>query len=149
MVLVRSLFLIGLTAPALAAARLNPLRAGAGAAGRRWLLLLRGALGFCSTSSLYWAVSLLPMADATVLSFLAPIFVAALSPLALREARPPSLAAALPCCLAGVLLVARPAALFGGGGAGGGGPSVAGVSVGLLQVGAAPQKRFLFKEGIP
>lgn len=40
--------------------------------------MLRGALGFCSTSSLYFAVYLLPMADAAVLSFLSPIFVAAL-----------------------------------------------------------------------
>ena len=35
-------------------------------------------LGFCSVSSLYLAVALLPLADASVLSFLSPIFVAAL-----------------------------------------------------------------------
>ena len=45
---------------------------------RRWLLVLRGVLGFCSVSSLFLAVSLLPLADASVLSFLSPLFVAAL-----------------------------------------------------------------------
>lgn len=45
---------------------------------RRWLLVLRGVLGFASVSSLYLAVALLPLADASVLSFLSPIFVAAL-----------------------------------------------------------------------
>jgi drug/metabolite transporter (DMT)-like permease len=45
---------------------------------RRWLLVLRGVLGFCSGSALYMSVSLLPLADASVLSFLSPIFVAAL-----------------------------------------------------------------------
>ena len=44
---------------------------------RRWLLVLRGVLGFCSVSSLFLAVSLLPLADASVLSFLSPLFVAA------------------------------------------------------------------------
>lgn len=45
---------------------------------RRWLLVLRGVLGFLSVSSLYLAVSLLPLADASVLSFLSPLFVAML-----------------------------------------------------------------------
>lgn len=45
---------------------------------RRWLLVLRGVLGFCSVSTLYMAVGLLPLADASVLSFLSPLFVAAL-----------------------------------------------------------------------
>ena len=40
--------------------------------------MLRGLLGFCSVSALYMSVSLLPLADASVLSFLSPIFVAAL-----------------------------------------------------------------------
>lgn len=40
--------------------------------------MLRGVLGFASVSSLYLAVALLPLADASVLSFLSPIFVAAL-----------------------------------------------------------------------
>lgn len=42
----------------------------AAACSRRWLYLLRGVLGYCSVSSLYMAVSLLPMGDAAVLSFL-------------------------------------------------------------------------------
>lgn len=45
---------------------------------RRWLYVARGALGFCSVSSLYLAVLLLPMADAAVLAFLSPIYVALL-----------------------------------------------------------------------
>lgn len=132
-VLTRSAFLLAFTAPALAAARTNPF----GGPHPR-LLLLRGALGFCSVSSLYLAVSLLPMAEALVLSFLAPVFVAAISPLALREPPPRSVLLALPCCLVGVLLVARPAALFGGssGSSAAGNLSTIGVAVGLVQVGA-------------
>jgi drug/metabolite transporter (DMT)-like permease len=43
-------------------------------------------LGFGSVSSIFWTVKLLPLSDATVLSFLAPLFVALTAPLLLGEA---------------------------------------------------------------
>lgn len=85
-------------------------------------------------SSLYLAVTLLPMADAMVLSFLAPLFVAALSPLALGERPSRGVLAALPLCLLGVLLVAQPGALFGAQAGDRTRISTGGVFVGVVQV---------------
>eukprot|EP00887_Chlorella_sp_A99_P000617 scaffold5.g617.t1 len=97
-VLFRSLALVAFTTPELLWARVNPF-----GDDRRWLYMLRGALGFCSTSSLYLAVTLLPMADAAVLAFLSPIFVALLSPLLLREHPSRAVFLAIPFCALGAL----------------------------------------------
>ncbi|KAI3437637.1 hypothetical protein D9Q98_000089 [Chlorella vulgaris] len=81
---------------------------------RRLLLLLRGLVGFCAISCFYAAVQLLPLADVAVLTFLSPVFVTLLSPLVLGEGRGGwVVAAALPLCFVGVLLVAQPTFLFG------------------------------------
>ncbi|EFN56059.1 hypothetical protein CHLNCDRAFT_145530 [Chlorella variabilis] len=83
---------------------------------RRWLLLVRGLVGFGAITCYYSAVQLLPLADAAVFAFLAPLFVALLSPLVLGESSGGVvMAAAAPLCAAGVLLVAQPTFLFGGG----------------------------------
>ena len=74
------------------------------------------------------------MAEATVLSFLAPVIVAVLSPALLHERPSRSVLIALPFCITGVLLVAKPAAIFGAG-VGQAGPTVWGTLVGLIQVG--------------
>lgn len=52
---------------------------------RRKLLTLRGFLGFGGNGGYFWTVTLLPLNDAVVLTFLAPAWVAILSPLLLRE----------------------------------------------------------------
>lgn len=52
---------------------------------RRRLLLIRGIFGFGAIGGFLWAVQLLPLNDAQVLSFTAPIWAALLSPLLLGE----------------------------------------------------------------
>ncbi|PRW32584.1 Solute carrier family 35 member G1 [Chlorella sorokiniana] len=124
-VLTRSLILVLFTAPELIFYRVNPFRDH----NRRWLLVLRGVLGFASVSSLYLAVALLPLADASVLSFLSPIFVAMLSPVILKEKPSKGTLLGIPVAMVGVVLVARPSFIFRGGG----GISGIGVLVGIAQ----------------
>ncbi|KAL4421372.1 hypothetical protein ABPG75_010663 [Micractinium tetrahymenae] len=125
-VLTRSLILVLFTGPELLYFKTNPFRD----RNRRWLLVLRGVLGFMSVSSLYLAVSLLPLADASVLAFLSPIFVAALSPFILRERSSLGVLFGIPVAMVGVILVAQPSFIpwFGGGGI-----STLGVIVGIFQ----------------
>lgn len=84
---------------------------------RRRLLLLRGLFGFAGLSCVFYAVTHLPLAEATVLQYLHPLFTAVLAALVLREAVGRGVLLGLPLSLLGVLLVAHPAAVFGGGGA--------------------------------
>ncbi|KAL4431066.1 hypothetical protein ABPG75_006322 [Micractinium tetrahymenae] len=98
---------------------------------RRWLLLLRGFLGFLGISGLYFTVQLLPVTDALVLGLLSPVLVAAASPLVLGEPAGRGVLLALPLCVVGVALVAQPSFLFGGGAAGA--LSAVGVAVGIAQ----------------
>ncbi|PRW58707.1 multidrug transporter isoform A [Chlorella sorokiniana] len=112
-VLARSLVLLIMSAAMLA-------RRGAAAewpwrSERRLLLLVRGMLGFGAVSCLYWAVQYLPLGDTAVLTFLAPVFVAAAAPLVLGERAGKGVALAMPLCVAGVVLVAQPEFLFGAG----------------------------------
>lgn len=76
-------------------------------------LWIRGGLGFAGLSCVYGAVTHLPLAEATVLQFLHPPITAIFAGLFLREAitRPILIATAI--SLLGVILVARPALLFG------------------------------------
>ncbi|KAK9864028.1 hypothetical protein WJX84_012187 [Apatococcus fuscideae] len=84
-----------------------------GTRGQRSLLVIRGLLGFLSISGIYWSLKLLPLSDATVLQFIAPIFVAILAPLILHENPSRMDIAAIPICVSGVLLIAKPSFLFG------------------------------------
>lgn len=76
------------------------------------------------------AVTLLSMADANVLAFLAPLWAALLSPLLLSEWPSSGLVVALPVSIAGVILVAQPPWLFGLGEAH---VSILGICVGITQ----------------
>lgn len=107
-VLFRSLTLLLFTVPVLVRQGVNPF-----GNERRWLYVLRGALGFGSVTTLYFAVTLLTMADANVLAFLAPLWAALLSPVLLSEWPSSGLVVALPVSIGGVLLVAQPPWLFG------------------------------------
>ena len=69
--------------------------------------------------------------DTAVLMFLAPLFVAALSPLLLRELPSRGVWAAIPLCTLGVVLVVQPSIFFGGSSAA---LSALGVGLGVLQV---------------
>jgi drug/metabolite transporter (DMT)-like permease len=79
---------------------------------RGWLWL-RGALGFAGLSCVYAAVTHLPLAESTVLQFLHPPITAVLAGLFLGEALSRRMVGASLASLLGVVLVARPALLFG------------------------------------
>lgn len=84
----------------------------------KWLLLARGLVGFVSLIGVYYALVHLPIAEASVLQYLHPMFTALIALLWLKE-RP---TAATLLCIAlsfvGLLVMVRPAFLFGGEGAG-------------------------------
>ncbi|MBX7196422.1 MAG: DMT family transporter [Sandaracinaceae bacterium] len=79
----------------------------------RWLLV-RGVLGCVGLHSYYYALTTLPLAEATVIQFLNPVLVAALAPFALGEKPGPRDVLGTLAGFAGVLLIARPTTLFGG-----------------------------------
>jgi drug/metabolite transporter (DMT)-like permease len=89
-------------------------RAGIPALGsKRPLLWVRGGFGFLALSSVYYAVTHLPLAEATVLQYLHPPLTAILAGLILREHLDRSVLGSLALGMAGVVLIAQPAALFG------------------------------------
>jgi drug/metabolite transporter (DMT)-like permease len=79
----------------------------------RPLLLLRGVFGFLGLSCVFYAVSHLPLAEATVIQYLHPVFTALLAFALLGEAVGRRLLASLALSFVGMLLVARPAGLLG------------------------------------
>jgi len=78
---------------------------------RRGLLLVRGVFGFAALSCVYYAVAHLPLAEATVLQYLHPVFTAGLAGVLLGEALGRRWLAGTLLSLAGVLLIARPGPL--------------------------------------
>jgi drug/metabolite transporter (DMT)-like permease len=81
---------------------------------RRRLLVVRGLLGFGALSCFYYALVHLPLAEATVLQYTNPAFAAVFAIFALGEVLRRREVLSIALSLTGVLLVARPAALFGG-----------------------------------
>ncbi|WP_029894532.1 DMT family transporter [Desulfohalovibrio reitneri] len=79
----------------------------------RRLLLLRGGLGFGAMSLSFYAILHLPLADAVTLFYLHPVFAALLSMCMGREAFSKRTGLSLLLGLAGVVVIARPAFLFG------------------------------------
>lgn len=81
---------------------------------RRWLLLARGLLGYAGLSCFFYALVHLPLAEATVIQYTNPVFTAVLAAIFLAELiRPRDLLLVL-VSLGGVVLMTRPAVLFGG-----------------------------------
>ena len=76
-------------------------------------LFLRGVFGFGGLSCFYYALVHLPLAEATVIQYTNPIFTAFLAALVLGEALTRRLGVALVLAFAGVVVIARPAGLFG------------------------------------
>jgi drug/metabolite transporter (DMT)-like permease len=72
--------------------------------------LYRALVGNLGVGFVFWAYSLLPMADTTALLFAAPLFVTALSPLLLKERIDASRWLAVLVGFGGVLLIVRPSA---------------------------------------
>lgn len=77
---------------------------------RPWALAGRSALGIASILCLFQTLTLLPLADATTLSFTAPIFATMLSFVILKEAVGPRRWAAVAVGFVGVVVVMRPGA---------------------------------------
>lgn len=94
---------------------------------RRWILVLRGLVGFAAMSCFYFALTRIPIAEATVLHFTSPLWTALLAALFLREPITGRVVTSIVVSFAGVLLITRPGFLFGG----------AAAATDLLGVGAA------------
>lgn len=77
-------------------------------------LLSRGLAGATALSLFYYALGRLPLGDATALHYTAPIWTAALAAQLLDERPGRSLLIALALSGAGVVLITRPAIVFGG-----------------------------------
>ena len=80
----------------------------------RPLLLARGAVGSVALSCFYSSLVHLPLAEASVIQYTNPIFTALLAAAVLRERIGWREVTGVLAGLAGVVLIARPAALFGG-----------------------------------
>ena len=80
---------------------------------RRWILIARGVLGFGALSCFYFALTRLPLAEATVLHFTSPLWTALFAALLLGESLSLWVLGPILVSLSGVVLVARPAILFG------------------------------------
>lgn len=81
---------------------------------QKGLLITRGLFGFVALNCFYYAVVHLPLAEATVLQFTNPAFTALIAALVLSERLGSRHMVLVFVSLVGVLLVAQPAALFGG-----------------------------------
>ena len=81
---------------------------------RKGLLFLRGLVGSLTLVCVYYAITQLPLAEATVLQYLYPIITAVLALFFLHEKLHWTLLLSILLSFSGVLLIARPAFLFGG-----------------------------------
>ncbi len=108
-VFARGFVTLGLAAASLVHARTSPF------GGRSGLLFLRGLIGSCALICFYAAVVHLPLAEATVVHQTAPLWTALLAAWLLHERLRPRIVVALLGAFAGVLMIARPSWLFGGG----------------------------------
>jgi drug/metabolite transporter (DMT)-like permease len=80
---------------------------------RRGLLFLRGLLGFGGLSCFYFALTKLPLADATVIFYSNPVLTALFAAVFLDERLGPTEIAGALVSFAGITLIARPSFLFG------------------------------------
>jgi drug/metabolite transporter (DMT)-like permease len=82
---------------------------------RHGLLFLRGLLGFLALTCFFFSVVHIPLAEATVIHYTNPVFTAVLAALFLGERVSARTASCVAASLAGVVMIARPGFLFGGG----------------------------------
>jgi drug/metabolite transporter (DMT)-like permease len=109
-VLVRGVLTLALSAAIVWRAGYAPF----GVRATRPLLLARGVIGSVALSCFYASIVHLPLAEASVIQYTNPIFTAVLAAVVLRERIGWREVAGVLAGLAGVILIARPAALFGG-----------------------------------
>jgi drug/metabolite transporter (DMT)-like permease len=110
-VLVRGVLNAGFTYGMLRQARVRPW------GNRPRVLILRGIFGFLALSCLYYGLVQLPLAEATVLQYTNPVWTALFAAWLLEERMRRGEMGLVLASLLGVILIARPAFLFGGGGA--------------------------------
>ncbi len=79
---------------------------------RKDLLLARGTVGFFALLCVYYALTVLPLAEATVIQYLHPIFTALIAMFFLGERPGLGVIVCIVLSFAGLVLVARPAFLF-------------------------------------
>ena len=96
---------------------------------RKGLLLFRGLAGFGALMSFFYVLGRLPLAEATVLFYTAPVFTAVTAAIFLGERMGPLEILGFAFCLVGVVLVAQPEFFFGGASQG---HSLFAIAVGLL-----------------
>ena len=77
-------------------------------------LVQRALFGTAALACYFYAVDALPLAEATVLHYLNPVFVAIIAALFLHEPIGARLVAAITVALVGTVIVARPGFVFGG-----------------------------------
>tara|TARA_R110001592_G_scaffold62252_2_gene190370 strand:- start:8629 stop:9513 length:885 start_codon:yes stop_codon:yes gene_type:complete len=80
---------------------------------RKGLLFMRGLVGSFALVCVYYAITHLPLAEATVLQYLYPVFTAVLALFFLKEHIHWQLIVSILLSFTGLLLVVRPAILFG------------------------------------
>ncbi|KAK4453713.1 hypothetical protein QBC34DRAFT_475673 [Podospora aff. communis PSN243] len=80
----------------------------------RLLLVLRGTTGFFGIYGMWWSMMYLPLAEATVITFLAPAFTGYICHLLLKDPYTKKEQIASFLALIGVVLIARPTSFFGG-----------------------------------
>jgi len=80
---------------------------------RKDLLIARGSVGALALVCVYYALTALPLAEATVLQYLHPMFTAILALLFLKERLQISTALCIAFSFIGLLAIARPEFLFG------------------------------------
>ncbi len=107
-VLIRGVVTVALSLMALRLAGVSPW------GHRRGLLVVRGLLGFAALSAFFYALTHLPLADATVIQYTNPVFTSVIAALVLAEPIHRREAGSLLASLAGVVIMARPGFLFGG-----------------------------------
>ena len=80
---------------------------------KKHLLVARGAVGVVALICVYYSVTHLPLAEATVLQYLHPMFTAVLALIFLKEHIHLSLILSIVCSFIGLLFIARPEIIFG------------------------------------
>lgn len=78
----------------------------------RLLLFARGAVGSIALIAVYSALTLLPLAEATMLQYTHPIFVSLLALVFLSERIHRGVVVGVLCCFVGVVFVVQPALIF-------------------------------------
>ncbi len=80
---------------------------------RKDLLIARGVVGALALVCVYYSVTTLPLAEATVLQYLHPTFTAILAVIFLKERLHPSVIVCIILSSIGLIVIAQPAFLFG------------------------------------